>query len=168
MKENTALEEILMLGTRLKQARESANLTIEDVAAKLNLTKSVIIYLESNNYSISNRDVFKRGYLRSYARLLELPAEELVHEYSEIVGSNGTIIANSHLIVTRSGIDGIVENKSNKIINFFNRHIKFITLSFFILLTLIVGVWWHNKFYYEISDNKFLTTEVEFNNEADT
>ncbi len=166
MQEKSILEEKLLLGTRLKQSREKIGLTMVEVAARLNLTKSVVVYLESNNYSASSRDVFNRGYLRAYAKLLELPADELVEDYREMIGSDGSISSKSHLIIN-SSTDVLGSKKSGGLMNFFSEHIKFITVSALILSILVIGVWWHNKFYYVINDSYYSTTEVDFVKQAD-
>lgn len=149
-----------LIGSRLKKAREEANLTIVDIASSLNLTKSTIIYLESNNYSSSRRDVFHRGYLRAYAKLLGLPPDDLVNSYCDIVGSE-EIIVKSNLSIDNS--DDLIEKQtSNRVLSFFSEHVKSISIVGVLLLIVLVGVWWHNKFYYTTNDSVFLTKDVNF------
>ncbi len=71
-------------GSRLKAAREGMEVSAREVADALNLPVRVIEALESNDYERLPPTVFTRGYLRSYARLLELPAEELIALYPEV------------------------------------------------------------------------------------
>ena len=62
------------LGQILAGSREEYGFSVQDIAEKLNLTKTVIIYLESDDYIPGKKDVFYRGYLRAYANLLSLEA----------------------------------------------------------------------------------------------
>ncbi len=63
-------------GVRLKQARESAGLSQEDVAASLKIPVRVIRQLESGDPSQLGAPVFVRGQMRSYARLLGVTLED--------------------------------------------------------------------------------------------
>ncbi|QWP75022.1 helix-turn-helix domain-containing protein [Lysobacter sp. K5869] len=63
-------------GARLKQARESAGLSIEDVAAKLKMPARAIQSLERDDFARIGAPVFVRGQLRSYARLLGIDLED--------------------------------------------------------------------------------------------
>ncbi len=74
----------ISLGDRLKERRESMQLTRIEVASLLNLRLNVIEGLENNDYSCLPRLVFARGYLRSYAKLLKLPADELVIIFNKL------------------------------------------------------------------------------------
>ncbi|WP_172600372.1 RodZ domain-containing protein [Sulfurivermis fontis] len=65
-------------GQRLRLAREAAGLSREEVSTRLRLRLELIRALEEDDYAHLPPVAFVSGYLRSYARLLELPAEELV------------------------------------------------------------------------------------------
>ncbi|MDX1697338.1 MAG: helix-turn-helix domain-containing protein [Thiohalobacterales bacterium] len=69
------------IGERLRAARARRNLTIETVASKLRLDATIVEALESNDADRLPAPIFVQGYLRSYARLLELPEDELVSDY---------------------------------------------------------------------------------------
>lgn len=60
-------------GTRLKQAREAAGLSVEDVAQRLRMPGRVVRSLESADGAAPDATIFVRGQLRSYARLLDVP-----------------------------------------------------------------------------------------------
>ena len=68
-------------GMRLREARESAGLTLEEVAARLRLRLELVRALEEDDYKQLPSAAFVSGYLRSYARLLDLPAEDIVAAY---------------------------------------------------------------------------------------
>lgn len=65
-------------GARLKAGRESKNLAVADVAAKLKLTSRQVEALESEDLSHLPSEVFVRGFVRNYARLVEVDADSLI------------------------------------------------------------------------------------------
>ena len=71
-------------GSELRATRESMEVSIREVADALNLPTHVIEALESDDYDRLPPTVFTRGYLRSYARLLELAPERLLARYPEV------------------------------------------------------------------------------------
>ena len=66
----------LTLGEFLKQVRETHGLSIEYVADQLKLKISTVRDLEANHYDHVGGVVYIKGYLRSYARLLNLDIED--------------------------------------------------------------------------------------------
>ena len=65
-------------GERLRQAREALNLSQQDVAQQLHLNENLIQALEDNNEEALPAKTYLVGYLRSYARLLNLPADNII------------------------------------------------------------------------------------------
>jgi len=70
-------------GVRLRQAREAHKLSIDEVAARLNLKPAVVLALEEDRYQHLPSAAYTRGYLRGYARLMGLDAEGFVHKQLE-------------------------------------------------------------------------------------
>lgn len=69
-------------GARLRAKRESMGLSVGQVAEKLRLDVRYIRALEQDNHAEIAAPVFVRGYLRSYAVLLQLPADAIVECYA--------------------------------------------------------------------------------------
>jgi cytoskeleton protein RodZ len=65
--------------------------SVREVADALNLPNRVIECLEADDYDRLPPTVFTRGYLRSYARLLELPADEMLALYPEVEPDTETV-----------------------------------------------------------------------------
>lgn len=65
-------------GRQLRRTREKLGLSIEDVSAELRLSGFQIQALEDDDWSQLPGDTYARGYLRSYARLLGLDADQLL------------------------------------------------------------------------------------------
>lgn len=70
-------------GALLCAQRETLELTIQQVADKLNLTMHYVRCLESDSYDKLPGDVFVRGYIRAYANLLQLDAPQVIAVYNE-------------------------------------------------------------------------------------
>lgn len=65
-------------GQHLREARERAGLTLEEVAARLHMPVQVVRSLEQEDWQRLGAPVFVRGQLRSYARLLKVDLEPLL------------------------------------------------------------------------------------------
>ncbi|PJL10865.1 hypothetical protein B9Y66_17495 [Stenotrophomonas maltophilia] len=74
------LETVAGCGTRLRQAREAAGLTLEDVGQRLRMPVQVVKSLEQEQWQKLGAPVFVRGQLRSYARLLGVDVSELLEQ----------------------------------------------------------------------------------------
>jgi len=70
------------VGQHLRKARETLDLGRAEVAAGLYLSESIIAALEANDHDALPGPVFVQGYLRKYARLLNVPEEPLLEIYS--------------------------------------------------------------------------------------
>ena len=68
-------------GQRLRAARESIEVTTVEVAEALNLPVDVIDAIERDAHDVLPAAVFTRGYIRSYARLLDIDVEPVVDAY---------------------------------------------------------------------------------------
>ncbi len=71
-------------GAELRETREGMEVSVREVADALNLPARVIEALESDDYERLPPTVFTRGYLRSYARLLELSPDAMLARYPEV------------------------------------------------------------------------------------
>ncbi len=75
-KENTNNIDI---GNVLRSTRESASYSVAFVASQTHLQEEVITALESNQFDQLPGEVFVKGYIRSYAKLLEIDAQSLIN-----------------------------------------------------------------------------------------
>lgn len=67
-------------GRTLAEARAARNLTLAEVAQQLKLSATQVEALEADAYDRLPGPVFVRGFVRNYARLMELDAEALVSQ----------------------------------------------------------------------------------------
>ncbi len=70
-------------GEQLRAAREAAGMSVHEISARMRLTSGTILALEADDYAQLPAPIFVRGYLRGYARLLELPPEPIVQAYEQ-------------------------------------------------------------------------------------
>jgi cytoskeleton protein RodZ len=82
-------------GTRLKAGREAKALTPAEVAAKLKLTARQVQALEEEDLSHLPGEVFVRGFVRNYARLVDVDADELIAPVDVQASVSETITAPS-------------------------------------------------------------------------
>lgn len=100
-------------GMRLRETREARGLSLTDAASRLHLTAKVVEELESDCQDVGVELPFMRGYLRNYAKLLDLPVDELVRDFDRSHGHKAPepvkpIVHNAHLPLESSSPWGYV------------------------------------------------------------
>lgn len=75
-------------GETLRQARESNGWSLAEVALKLNLTVTSLSNLENGAFDKLPGHTFARGYVRAYAKLLEIDQGELVQQFDQFTGTD--------------------------------------------------------------------------------
>ncbi|NQD38633.1 DUF4115 domain-containing protein [Permianibacter sp. IMCC34836] len=78
-------------GARLKAGREAQKQSLEQAARHLRLDEPTLAAIESDHYPAHVPSTFLRGYLRAYAKWLELPADEIVAAYNEQQPNEATL-----------------------------------------------------------------------------
>jgi len=71
------------VGSQLKLLREQKNISAQYIADKLNLNIKTILQLEADEYEKLPPTTFVRGYICSYAKLLDVDAAPLVESYKQ-------------------------------------------------------------------------------------
>ncbi len=121
-------------GARLRKARQSQGLDQAKVAAQLHLSETMIESLEWDDFDVLPGAVFVQGYLRNYARLLQLPEEEILAAFQALspaqqshgfpngkVATVGTEVRSSHGAV------------------------RMMTWLIVISLLALLGIWWQGQ-----------------------
>ena len=73
----------LSAGPMLREAREKSGLSVFEVAEKLHLTEHYVHALESEDYEKLPSEVYVKGYIKSYALLLDLDEEQVKGAYRQ-------------------------------------------------------------------------------------
>jgi len=126
-------EELKSIGGMLLLARTETGLSQEDVAKKLHLSKNFIQYLEDDEFKrIGQSAVFIRGYIRSYARLVNIPEKEII---KLLDASNVRDIPSEKKIFISARKQTSVRDKK----------MRWITCAIIILFLLLIFIWWRSQ-----------------------
>jgi cytoskeleton protein RodZ len=123
----------LSAGRWLGQARKEHNLTVADVAAKLRLAPRQIEAIEADDYVRLPGKTIVRGFVRNYARLLQLDPAQVVAAYDRTApGGDDQRISVPHQNVQFSEVAS----------GHRNRMVLWLTLGLGILVVLGFLAWW--------------------------
>jgi transcriptional regulator with XRE-family HTH domain len=71
------------LGERFREAREARGLSITDASTATRILPRYLQAIEAGDVASLPGDVYARGFIRNYAQLLGLPAEEMIALYRQ-------------------------------------------------------------------------------------
>lgn len=77
-------------GESLRQAREVKGWSVAEVATQLNLTPQRLAQIEAGAFDKLPGTTFARGYIRAYAKLLEIDQNRLVMEFDQFTGTDAS------------------------------------------------------------------------------
>lgn len=89
------------VGENLREARLAAGWTVGEIASRLNLTESAVESIEANQFDRLPGTTFARGYIRSYAKVLGLDADQLAKNFDQQIG--GGLSASAVQTIDRIG-----------------------------------------------------------------
>lgn len=71
------------IGEKLREARESMNISVSEVSGDLNVKEKQILDIESGNMEAFKDVFYLKYFIRDYAKYLGLNKEDLVDEFNE-------------------------------------------------------------------------------------
>lgn len=79
------------IGVRLKQAREKAEMTVDDVVFRARIPRSVVEALEAEDFSVFTSPTYAKSFLRQYSEFLGVDADPWLNalEPAAYVSGNG-------------------------------------------------------------------------------
>lgn len=83
----SAPEDFASVGNQLRQAREAARLSLDEVAHALKFSPRQIELLEADQYQALPGSTIVRGFVRNYARLLRLEPDGLLQQLEVVMPS---------------------------------------------------------------------------------
>ena len=121
--------EVMGPGQILSDARKKLKLTKQNVADKLNFRLTLVDEIENELFDTSVPETFNRGYLRNYAKLVNVSQEDVLISYEQL---NVAKTQASELQSFSKGTEKLAENN------------RIMWISYFILAILIGStvVWW--------------------------
>ena len=114
------------VGQILSSERNCKNLSINDIASELKISKNIIIDLENDNIKNNPDIIFNIGHLRSYSNFLELDTDTIIKKFKNDLSFN--------IEKEKKNITPIVENNFFKIERFFAASLILIVFSSFYFL----------------------------------
>src|ERR1700694_2630816 len=76
-----------MLGSKLKQAREARQLTLREIEWATKIRAEFLQALEDEQFDVLPSATHTRGFIRSYARYLDVDPDPLVAEFNQVSGA---------------------------------------------------------------------------------
>jgi len=122
----------LNLGYILVKGREAANISVASLASQLNLDVSQLIDLENNQYDNLGPEIFVKGYIKSYCKLLDLDENEVMQSYQSS---------------ERNSKEKEMQSFSNRFEK--ETHDSRLMIVSYIVLSIVLGssgiLWWQNQ-----------------------
>lgn len=106
------------------------NLDVEQVAARLHLHLTIIERIETDDYENLPAPTFVRGYLRGYARMLDLSPDSVVSAY------------NSHEFEPPPLVRDIARGEEVRSTDF---PFQMATYGIIAMVVILVAIWWQNQ-----------------------
>ncbi len=125
--ENVSVSNCLVGGT-LKSQRKKLNMTQDEVASKLNLDVSYIAAIEEDDFSQITSMSYVNGYIRSYARLLKIPEQQILEMCQQKDDKESNLVPN-------------YMDQRKLLLESSRQNISWIML-FIIVTGLLVASWW--------------------------
>lgn len=148
----------LNLGERFRQAREALQLSFDDVAKEINLRPTILTHLENNEFSHKSIPAtFMKGYIRSYAKFLHLPAAE----WEPVVAGLSDTVHN----------DLAKNSRATKSVNQYSSHhhrwVGYITILVILVVAGMTALWWWENYQQSNQEREnFVQTYTQSNEPA--
>jgi cytoskeleton protein RodZ len=72
------------IGERLEEARKKKGISIREAAEATKIRGDYLQKFESNHFDIGLTEIYTRGFLRTYANFLKLPADRIMSDYAAL------------------------------------------------------------------------------------
>lgn len=122
-------------GAHFKATREAMHLSEKDAASRLHLNVNLITLIENETFKDDTPAIFMRGYVRSYARLLNISDKHINQALIDLGLADLTTskVSSPSLIVTKK-----IDNTTGS-----NNFTAWSTSIVVLVLVGLVGMWWN-------------------------
>jgi len=138
-------------GLVLRKAREKQGMSANDVAENLLISVDIIKAIDNSQADALPALTFTQGYIRSYARLLGLSADDIITEYV-LMAPDSKQVLTPHSVLP-------AQKSSN------DRFIRFISFSFIVISIIVLFTWLYNSDFRDYSNTD---NNAEFNSSLNT
>jgi cytoskeleton protein RodZ len=121
-------------GERLRAARVAAGIPLERVANDLHLHPELLEALERDIYGQMPGRVFARGYLRNYARLVELDPDQILAAYDALFPAPDEADGGLHRVVSGQPLRSSVDSGHG--------FVRIVTWGIVLGLIVLLLIWW--------------------------
>ncbi len=128
---------IIPPSTILREAREKSGMSVKATAKKLFLETSMIRVLESDKYD-ELPNVFVRGYLRNYAKLQDIPPEDIMESFDTMIDKQPTLSPIKPKL--KPYLIPYLNNSDNS-----DKNISLSVIGIFIIIIFLMVLNWHFK-----------------------
>ena len=134
-------------GEVLRKKRENIGLSIDHIANQLNLDSKLIELLEKNDYEKFNIETYIKGYLRAYAKVLDLDGDMIINLYKESnPEKTPEILPNVKPKIQRNSAD---------------RSVKLFSYIIGLTIALSILVWYQNNFLVQPSEENLKIANIK-------
>ena len=134
-------------GEVLRKKRENIGLSIDHIANQLNLDPKLIELLEKNDYEKFNIETYLKGYLRAYAKVLDLDDDMVINLYKESnPEKTPEILPNVKPKTQRNGAD---------------RSVKLFSYIIGLAIALSILVWYQKNFLVQPSEENLKIANIK-------
>jgi cytoskeletal protein RodZ len=130
-------------GAMLRDARREKKLSQEDVSKQLRLSVRWIKDLENNDYSRAAALIYVRGYLRSYARLMDLSPDDVVAAFTTLGLEENYLRDHDDVKVIKHQSVPIISKSTRILVS--RRTLRWLSSSALVVLVVLVGIWWQGQ-----------------------
>jgi cytoskeleton protein RodZ len=109
-----AAEPPVSYGARLAWARQRAGLTVTDIAARLRLHPNQVRAIEQENLSALPELAYVRGFVRSYARVVQVDAEPLLADLNSRLAASGSSVVDGMATESDSPVRAAAREQNSK------------------------------------------------------
>lgn len=129
------------LGRVLKTARESKNLTLDEIQERTKIRKRYLQAIEEGDLSILPGLVYARGFIKNYAEILGLDGQALLREYELLEEKPVSPPANSSVDGTEPRSADVARRRMREVPRRGNRLLPQVLMGLVIIGLVGVGYW---------------------------
>ena len=129
-------------GAMLLAARQMRGMDVSEVASKLKLSRQWIADIESDYLRNTSTLVYMRGYIRSYAHLLDLKPENVLAAFDKVYKLKEPAIAapaEDMSLINQPVVDRVGSHKAAR------RFVRWGGVALAVVMVFLVVVWWNGQ-----------------------